>query len=56
MSYTTQQEVIENALSPADVSESIFGDFTEDIDTAESGDIEIDDITPPTMVNYVITC
>ena len=42
-------------MSPADVSESIFGDFTEDIDTAESGDIEIDDITPPTMVNSIIT-
>ena len=33
---------------------SIIVEVTEDIETVETGDIEIDDITPPTMVDSVI--
>ena len=56
MSCTPQQAVRDAASSLEDVFESIIGEVTEDIETFETRDIEIGDATPPTMVNYVITC
>ena len=38
-----------------DVFQSIIGEVTEDIETVETGYIEIDDTTPPKMVDYIIT-
>ena len=54
MSRTPQQAERDSAYSLGDLFESIIGDVTEEIDTVETGDIEIDNTTPPTMVDYVI--
>ena len=37
-----------------DVFQSIIGEVTEDIETVETGYIEIDNTTPPTMVDSII--
>ena len=55
MSCTHQQAVRDADSSLGDTFESIIEDFTEDIETVETGDIEIGDTTTPTMVNSSIT-
>ena len=55
MSITSQQAVRDAAASLGELFESIIGDVTEEIETVENGDIEIDDTTPPTMVDSIIT-
>ena len=52
MSHTLQQVVIYAAYSLGYIFYIIIGEVTEDIET---GYIEIDDTTPPTMVDYVTT-
>ena len=55
MSHTPQQAVRDAASSWRSLFEIIIGEVTEDIDTVETGDIEIENTTPPTMVDSVIT-
>ena len=56
MSCTPQQVLRDAASFLGGVFESIIGDFTEDIETVETVDIEFDNTTPPNMVDSVITC
>ena len=55
MSHTPHHAVRDADSSLGSVFESIIGEVTEDIDTVETGDIEIDNTAPPTMVDSVIT-
>ena len=67
MSRTPQQAVRDASYSLGAIFDSIIGEVTEDIETVETGDIEIDDTSPPdvdhppedsptapTMVNSII--
>ena len=55
MGHTTQQALRYASSYLEAAFESIIGQFTEDIGNVETGDIEIDNKTPPIMVDYVIT-
>ena len=54
ISPTPQQEARDAASSSMAIFESIIGEVTEDIETVETGDIEIENTTPRTMVDSVI--
>ena len=55
MSRKPQYEVRDTTSSMGDIVDSIIEEITEDIENVETGDIEIDNTTPPTIVDYVIT-
>ena len=55
MGRTPQKSVKDTASYLADLFESIIGEVTEDIKTVDTGDIEIDDTTPSTMLDSIIT-
>ena len=55
MSLTPQQAVKDAASSLGAAFESIIVEVTEDIETVDTRDFEIDYTTPPTMVDYFIT-
>ena len=55
MSCTPQQEVRDSTYSLGDLFKIIIVEVTEELETVETGDIEIEDKTPPTIVDYIIT-
>ena len=55
MSRKTQYEVRDTTSSMGDIVDSIIEEITEDIENVETGDIEIGNKIPPTIVDYVIT-
>ena len=55
MSHTLQQAVRDDDSFLGGMFEGIIEEVTEDIGTVETGDIEIDNSTPPTMVDSVST-
>ena len=55
MSFPIQKEVRDADSFLGAVFESIIEEVSEDIENIETGDTEIEDTTPPTMVGSIIT-